>query len=182
MFTKNRLHTNVWPLAFAVAVASYTPTTAGAGSRVADRTSSTTSAARAAAPQASSLGETMVQLAQVQLRTQRKRRRIRRSRRPRSRATATGPTKDIPGRYAILRAKNKDAGCLLSLNRSGRAQIGPGCQDHGIQIFDPVRWRWSKGLLVLRARAGHRISFSRNPDGTWQRSPAGKKALGLRKY
>ena len=81
-----------------------------------------------------------------------------------------------------MRAENKDAGCLLSLNRSGRAQIGPGCQDHGIQIFDPVRWQISGGKIILRARGGHRISFARHPDGPWQRSPAGKTALGLKKY
>ena len=180
MIRKNQFHKKIRLLTFAVAIASYTSTTASAGPLIADR-ASTAKITRAAVPQVGLPGETMVRLAQVQLRKQRKRRRIRRSRRSQSRAT-TGPAKDIPGRYAILRAKNKDAGCLLSLNRSGRAQIGPGCQDHGIQIFDPVRWRWSKGMLVLRARAGHRISFSRNPDGTWQRSPAGKKALGLRKY
>ena len=125
-----------------------------------------------------------VELAQAE---RRKRRRPRRSRSRRSNATTAGSGAaaaqgGIPGRYAVLRDKNKDAGCLLSLNRSGRALVGPGCADQGIQIFDPVRWSYSGGQIILRARKGHRISFGRKADGTWQRTPAAKTALGLKKY
>lgn len=139
---------------------------------------------------AGSGNEQLMKVAQAERRVRRKRRKVRRSRsRTRKRSTGSaasaaskGPASQIPGRYAILRTKNKDAGCLLSLNRSGRAQVGPGCQDHGVQIFDPVRWSLRSGQIVLQARKGHRISFSRKTDGTWQRSPAGKKSLGMRKY
>ena len=118
---------------------------------------------------------------------QAERRQRRRTRRSRNNATNAGTGAaaaqgGIPGRYAVLRDKNKDAGCLLSLNRSGRALVGPGCADQGIQIFDPVRWSYSGGQIILRARKGHRISFGRKADGTWQRTPAAKTALGLKKY
>ena len=66
MFAKNRLHTNVWPLAFAVSIASYTSTTAADGSLIAGRTF-TAGTARATAPQTSLPGKTIVQFAQVQL-------------------------------------------------------------------------------------------------------------------
>ncbi|MCC2097996.1 MAG: AprI/Inh family metalloprotease inhibitor [Hyphomicrobiales bacterium] len=132
-------------------------------------------------PAAGSGNDQRLQLAQVD---RRKRRRPRRSsRRSRAGGSASGASSSgIAGRYAVLRTKNRDAGCLLSLNRSGRALVGPGCADQGIQIFDPVRWAYSGGKIVLRARKGHRISFAIQPDGTWQRAPAGKKALGLKKY
>jgi len=125
-----------------------------------------------------------IELAQAD---RRKRRRTKRSRSRRSNATGAGTGAaaaqgGIPGRYAVLRDENKDAGCLLSLNRNGRALVGPGCADQGIQIFDPVRWSYSGGQIILRARKGRRISFGRKADGTWQRTPAAKKALGLKKY
>ena len=109
-------------------------------------------------------------------------RRKRRRRSRRSNRETPGGASGLDGRYAILREKNEDVGCLLNLSRGGRAQLGPGCSDNGILIFDPIRWGVSGGKLVLRARAGHRISFSRKPDGTWQRDPAGRRALGLKKY
>lgn len=86
------------------------------------------------------------------------------------------------GRYGILREKNRDVGCVLTLSGNGRAQLGPGCSDQGIVIFDPVGWQASGGRITLRARKGHRITFSSRPDGTWQRDPAGSKPLGLKKY
>ena len=126
----------------------------------------------------------LTQVAQAEPRRRRTRSKARRSRKTGAATaeTARGSAGEVAGRYAVLRTKNKDAGCLVSLNRSGRAQVGPGCQDHGFQVFDPVRWSLQGGQIILRARAGHRISFSRKADGTWQRSPAGKTALGIRKY
>lgn len=126
-----------------------------------------------------------IELAQVQRRKRRTRRKTRRSRRRNTGAaaeTARGAAAGIQGRYAVLRAKNKDAGCLVSLNRSGRAQVGPGCSDHSFQVFDPIRWSYSAGTLTLRGRSGHRVSFAKQPNGIWKRSPAAKKALSLKKY
>lgn len=129
-----------------------------------------------AASAPSSRSESKLQLAQSD--------RPKRRRSSKSRRNSETAAKDagLSGRYAVLREKNSDAGCLLNLMRGGRAQVGPGCSDNGFVIFDPIRWQAAGGKLVLRARAGHRISFSRKPDGTWQRDPAGKRALGLKKY
>lgn len=108
-------------------------------------------------------------------------RRPRRSRNQRNRESARGAGA-FAGRYGILREKNRDVGCLLTLSNSGRAQLGPGCSDHGFVVFDPTRWQASGGKIILRARKGHRISFSRQADGTWRRDPAAKVPLGLKKY
>jgi hypothetical protein len=132
-------------------------------------------------PDAGAGTDERIELAQAE-RRQRRRSRSRRSNASNAGSGAAAAQGGIPGRYAVLRDKNKDAGCLLSLNRSGRALVGPGCADQGIQIFDPVRWSYSGGQIILRARKGHRISFGRKADGTWQRTPAAKTALGLKKY
>ena len=87
-----------------------------------------------------------------------------------------------PGRYALLREENKDSGCLVNLQQSGRAQLGPGCMDQGLVVFDPVGWSAGRNSLILRARKGHRVTFMYRPDGTWLRDPPDKRPLALRKY
>lgn len=87
-----------------------------------------------------------------------------------------------PGRYAMLREENKDTGCLVNLQQSGRAQLGPGCMDQGLVVFDPIGWSATRNTIVLRARKGHRISFVYKPDGVWLRDPPDKRPLSLRKY
>ena len=86
------------------------------------------------------------------------------------------------GRYAMLREENKDSGCLVNLLPGGRAQLGPGCKDQGIAVFDPIGWGAGRNSIVLRARKGHRVEFVHKSDGTWLREPADKRPLGLRKY
>lgn len=86
------------------------------------------------------------------------------------------------GRYAVLREENKDTGCLVNLLASGRAQLGPGCKDQGVVVFDPIGWSGARNSIVLRARKGHRINFVYKPDGVWLREPADKRPLALRKY
>ena len=92
-------------------------------------------------------------------------------------ASATGA-----GRYALLREEGKESGCLVNLIAGGRAQLGPGCKDHGIAVFDPVNWNAGRNSITLRARAGHRVNFVYKADGSFQREPPDKRALGLRKY
>lgn len=87
-----------------------------------------------------------------------------------------------PGRYAMLREDNKDSGCLVNLQQSGRAQLGPGCMDQGLVVFDPVGWSATRNTIVLRARKGHRITFVYKPDGVWLRDPPDKRPLAMRKY
>ncbi len=106
----------------------------------------------------------------------------RRSRRNQRRNESSGGGAGLAGRYGILREKSRDVGCLLTLSNGGRAQLGPGCSDHGFVVFDPTRWQGSGNKIILRARKGHRITFSRQADGSWQRDPAAKVPLGLKKY
>ena len=87
-----------------------------------------------------------------------------------------------PSRYALLREENKDSGCLVNLLAGGRAQLGPGCKDQGLVVFDPIGWSSGRNAIVLRARKGHRVNFVYKPDGTWLREPEDKRPLALRKY
>jgi hypothetical protein len=87
---------------------------------------------------------------------------------------------DVAGRYALLRAEDKDTGCMLTLQGGGKAQLAPACRDNGVVIFDPVAWSIERGRLVLKARKGHDAKFDRDPHGVWRRDAKDGKALGLR--
>jgi len=88
---------------------------------------------------------------------------------------------NLAGRYAILREENKDSGCLLILNPGGRAQLGPGCRDQGLVVFDPTGWASGRNAIILRARKGHRITLNLR-DGLYVREPAEKRPFVLRKF
>lgn len=88
---------------------------------------------------------------------------------------------NLAGRYAILREENKDSGCLLILNAGGRAQLGPGCRDQGLVVFDPIGWAAGRNAIILRARKGHRITLNLR-DGLYVREPAEKRPFVLRKF
>jgi Protease inhibitor Inh len=92
---------------------------------------------------------------------------------------------ETAGRYAILRADDKDTGCMLTLEarpvRGGyKAQLAPGCRDNGVVIFDPVAWTLERGRLSLTARKGHKTHFDRQSDGVWRRDAKEGKELALR--
>ncbi|CAN2535693.1 hypothetical+protein [Methylocapsa aurea] len=93
----------------------------------------------------------------------------------------------VAGRYAILRAGDKDTGCMLTLDDRGRgpggfrAQLAPACRDQGVVIFDPVGWSLERGRLSLTARKGHKAHFDQEPDGLWRRDAKEGKALSLRR-
>lgn len=88
---------------------------------------------------------------------------------------------DTAGRYSVLRAEDKDTGCMLTLHAGGKAQLAPACRDNGIVIFDPVSWSVDHGRLVLKARKGHNTKFDRDPQGFWRRDgKEGKPPLALR--
>ena len=100
-------------------------------------------------------------------------------------AGAQTRTGDVAGRYAILRADNKDTGCMLTLETRPaaggfKAQLAPACRDNGIVIFDPVAWNMERGRLALTARKGHKTHFDRQPNGIWRRDAKEGKELGLR--
>lgn len=92
----------------------------------------------------------------------------------------------VAGRYAILRAGDKDTGCMLTLFDRARgpggfrAQLAPACRDQGVVIFDPVGWSLERGRLALTARKGHQAHFEQQ-DGVWRRDAKEGKALGLRR-
>ena len=96
------------------------------------------------------------------------------------------------GRYAVLRAAEKPSACELTLNKQpmppkGRIPEGvmkagyiAGCQDRGMQIFDPVAWRIDKEQLVLYARKGHDLTLVH--DGkVWRKAVASGEPLQLQK-
>ncbi len=91
----------------------------------------------------------------------------------------------VAGRYAILRAENKDTGCMLTLDTQARAegfkaQLAPACRDNGMVIFDPIAWSLERGRLALTARKGHKTHFERQPDGIWRRDVKEGKELSLK--
>ena len=94
---------------------------------------------------------------------------------------------DLAGRYAILREKSHDTGCMLTLDdktrvKGGdRAALAPACRDQGIVVFDPSSWQIVNGRLVLTAKAGHVTHLDKQEDGTWVKDPAEGKSLTLKK-
>ncbi|MDP4024977.1 AprI/Inh family metalloprotease inhibitor [Methylobacterium sp. NEAU 140] len=88
---------------------------------------------------------------------------------PGARAEAAGgPT---PGIYALDRFQDRDT-CRLSLDgAAGTVRIVPGCHDGGLEVFDPVRWRYAGGRMTLTAKRGHSIDLIPTGDGRWRRDP-----------
>jgi hypothetical protein len=92
---------------------------------------------------------------------------------------------DVAGRYAILRAGDKDTGCMLTLHDRARgpggfkAQLAPACRDQGIVIFDPVGWSLERGRLALTARKGHKAHFEAEGE-IWRRDANEGKPLALK--
>lgn len=93
---------------------------------------------------------------------------------------------DVAGRYSVLRAGDKDTGCMLTLDARARgpggfrALLAPACRDQGLVIFDPVGWTIERGRLALTARKGHKARFDREADGVWRRDAEEGKALALK--
>lgn len=93
----------------------------------------------------------------------------------------------VSGRYSILRAEDKDTGCMLTLDdrsrgRGGfRAQLAPACRDNGLVVFDPIGWSLEHGRLALTARKGHKAHFDLDSAGIWRRDPKEGKALSLKR-
>jgi hypothetical protein len=104
-------------------------------------------------------------------------------------ATAAGDTRPsaVGGRYTILRAEDKDTGCMLTLDdrskgRGGfRAQLAPACRDNGLVVFDPIGWSVERGRLTLTARKGHKAHFDLDSGGVWRRDSGEGKALSLKR-
>ena len=82
--------------------------------------------------------------------------------------SAQGPA---PGIYALDRFQERDT-CRLMLDKADDGvRIIPGCHDGGLEVFDPVRWRYANGRITLTAKRGHSIDLVPNGDGRWRRDP-----------
>jgi hypothetical protein len=85
----------------------------------------------------------------------------------------------VAGRYALARANNAPTGCVLLLDRtlpgnvpkSGRASLDRGCEDKGLQVFDPAGWFVERDRLFLYARKGHRMGFNIERNGALTKDP-----------
>lgn len=81
---------------------------------------------------------------------------------------APGPA---PGVYALDRFQERDT-CRISIDGAGGGvKIVPGCHDGGLEVFDPVRWRYANGRMTLTAKRGHSIDLVPSGDGRWRRDP-----------
>lgn len=85
-------------------------------------------------------------------------------------AATAGPG-PAPGTYALDRFQEHDT-CRLTLDGTGGGvRIVPGCHDGGLEVFDPVRWRYANGRMTLTAKRGHSIDLVPSGDGRWRRDP-----------
>ncbi|WP_039894193.1 AprI/Inh family metalloprotease inhibitor [Methylobacterium mesophilicum] len=76
-----------------------------------------------------------------------------------------------PGVYALDRFQERDT-CRIALDGTGGGvRIVPGCHDGGLEVFDPVRWRFANGRMTLTAKRGHSIDLVPSGDGRWRRDP-----------
>ena len=81
---------------------------------------------------------------------------------------APGPP---PGIYALDRFQERDT-CRITLDGTGgTVKIVPGCHDGGLEVFDPVRWRYAGGRMTITAKRGHSIDLVPSGDGRWRRDP-----------
>jgi hypothetical protein len=95
----------------------------------------------------------------------------------------------VSGRYSLLRTNNADTGCVLLLDRtlpgnvpkSGKASVERGCQDKGLEIFDPAGWLVERDRLFLYARKGHRMGFNIERNGQLVKDPPQGSPLSARK-
>jgi hypothetical protein len=106
---------------------------------------------------------------------------------PAAQAIAGERSSAVAGRYTVLRADDKDTGCMVTLDDRARgpggykAQLAPACRDNGLVVFDPVGWSIERGRLVLTARKGHKARFDLQADGIWRRDAKEGKALSLKR-
>lgn len=85
-----------------------------------------------------------------------------------------------PGTYALDRFRQQGT-CRLGLAEGGTVKLLPGCQDEGIEVFNPVRWRFANGRMTLVAKRGHTIDLVENGAGGWRRDPEVGTTLVLRR-
>ena len=95
-------------------------------------------------------------------------------------APPTTPDGPQPGTYAIDRLRTQGA-CRVVLAPTGAVKLLPGCQDDGIEVFNPVAWDYARGRITLTAKRGHTLGLVANGDGRWRRDPETGAILLLRR-
>ncbi len=92
----------------------------------------------------------------------------------------------VAGTYALTREKGKPSECKIVFStqayiKSGfmKAGIGEGCQDRGMQIFNPVAWKLEPARLVLVSRKGHDMGFVRAGVNGWTKEKKSGEPLEL---
>ena len=101
-------------------------------------------------------------------------------------ATAAAAPAPIPallqqaGTYRLDRLRQQGT-CRLGLSAEGTVKLLPGCHDDGMEVFDPVAWRFANGRMTMVAKRGHTIDLVPNGDGGWRRDPETGVTLVLRK-
>ncbi len=110
------------------------------------------------------------------------------AKKPAATAASTQKPAEVAGRYAVLRDKTRDTGCMVTLDDKAhgpgatfKARLAPACRDQGVVIFDPVGWQMQHGQLVLTARKGHTTELITQDDGSWMNDPKKGKTLSLKK-
>lgn len=110
------------------------------------------------------------------------------AKKPAATAVSTQKPAEVAGRYAVLRDKTRDTGCMVTLDDKAhgpgatfKARLAPACRDQGIVIFDPVGWQMAHGQLVLTARKGHTTELIIQDDNSWMNDPKKGKTLSLKK-
>ncbi|MGH1572770.1 AprI/Inh family metalloprotease inhibitor [Methylobacterium sp. P31] len=84
---------------------------------------------------------------------------------------STAPPGPEPGVYALDRFQARDT-CRITLDGTGGGvRIVPGCHDGGLEVFDPIHWRYANGRITLTAKRGHSLDLVPNGDGRWRRDP-----------
>lgn len=76
-----------------------------------------------------------------------------------------------PGTYALDRFQERDTCRIVLDGTGGGVRVVPGCKDGGLEVFDPVHWRYTGGRMTLSAKRGHSIDLVPSGDGRWRRDP-----------
>ncbi len=84
------------------------------------------------------------------------------------------------GTYRVDRLRQQGT-CRLGLAADGTVRLLPGCRDDGMEVFNPVSWRFADGRITMVAKRGHSIDFVPNGDGGWRRDPETGVTLVLRR-
>ena len=93
----------------------------------------------------------------------------------------------VPGVYVVDRYLEREVcrvnlgPAMLDVSGLYEARLLDGCHDNGLQVFDPVAWRYEAGRLILQARKGHQVTLISERDGQWRRDPDVGATLLLRK-